>query len=84
MELLGEAEKKITQGEKEKRKKNEEEDITREETTRAIGSIKNEKAAGIDDVPNEVWEYGGKGIKEVGVDNEQQSVERGGLAFNLI
>jgi len=42
----------------------EEQGIYREEIRRAIGKIKEGKAAGIDGIPGEVWKFGGRGLEE--------------------
>lgn len=47
------------------RKEDTEEGIGREKIRRVISKLKDGKAAGGDGVPNEVWKYGGIGIKEV-------------------
>ncbi|XP_018364055.1 PREDICTED: uncharacterized protein LOC108761816 [Trachymyrmex cornetzi] len=39
-------------------------DITREEIKRAIGKLKNGKAVGTDEVPGEVWKYGGEKVED--------------------
>lgn len=40
-----------------------ESDINRDEIRKAIGKMKDKKAAGIDGFPNEAWKYGGN-LKE--------------------
>ena len=60
MELLGGVENRIRKGDKEGREGDEEEEITWEEINEAIDAMKDKKAAGIDEMPNEVWKNGGK------------------------
>ncbi|XP_067214151.1 uncharacterized protein [Linepithema humile] len=42
----------------------EEEEIDREEIRRALRTIRDGKAAGIDEIPAEVWKYGGEELEE--------------------
>lgn len=37
--------------------------ISKMEITKAIDRLKEGKAAGIDDIPSEVWKFGGKGMR---------------------
>lgn len=41
-----------------------EEDLSREEIRRAMGKLKDGKAAGIDGIPSEAWKYEGEGLEE--------------------
>lgn len=48
----------------ERRGKDEEMEISREEIREAIGNLRVRKAAGRDEVPDEVWKYGGEEVEE--------------------
>lgn len=47
-------------GKEERREEDEEEGISKEEIKKVIARIKDGKAAGIDEIPGEVWKYGGR------------------------
>ena len=57
MELLGGVENRIRKGDKEGKEGDQEEDITWEGINEAVDAMKDKKAAGIDEMPNEVWKY---------------------------
>lgn len=57
MRLLGRVESKVRKGEG-KDRRYEEKEISVEEVREAINKLKDEKAAGIDGIPGEVWKYG--------------------------
>lgn len=59
MRLLGGVENKVRKGEGKDRRYKEKE-ISVEEVREAINKLKDEKAAGIDGIPGEVWKYGGE------------------------
>lgn len=60
MTLLGGVKGKVVRGYRDRRGKgNGEEGIGREEFRRAMGRLRNGKAAGIDGIPGEAWKYGG-------------------------
>lgn len=63
MELLGGVEKRVRKGKKEGREEDEEEGISRKEIDKVIENMKDKKAAGIDEIPNEVWKYGGEKMR---------------------
>lgn len=63
MRLLGGVENKVIGGGG-SRTKGDEEGISRQEIKEAVRSIKDGKAAGLDEIPGEVWKYGGKEIEE--------------------
>ncbi|XP_011859507.1 PREDICTED: putative golgin subfamily A member 6-like protein 6, partial [Vollenhovia emeryi] len=63
MRLLGGVDNRITEGEGGKRKDNEEE-ISKEEIKEAINRIKKGKAIGIDGIPGEAWMYAGEETTE--------------------
>lgn len=60
MRLLGGVEYKVVGKEGSKRVTRKEEGISREEIKEVIRSIKDGKAMGLDGIPGEVWEYGGR------------------------
>jgi len=75
---LGEVERRVIRGRRGIRMDNEEEEITKEEVRRAVRKVKEGKAAGGDEIPEEVWKYG----EEIGglrMGNLQEDMERGGL-----
>ena len=49
---------------KEGRERDEEEEITWEEINEAMDTMKDKKAADMNEMPNEVWKYGGKEMRE--------------------
>lgn len=58
MTLLGGVKGKVVRGYRDRREEgNGEEGIGREEFKRAMGRLRNEKAAGIDGIPGEAWKY---------------------------
>jgi len=67
MGLLGGVEGRVVRGRKERREKqgegDREEDLEWEEVKRIIEGLKDGKAIGQDGISNEVWKYGGEGIK---------------------
>ncbi|XP_011861973.1 PREDICTED: uncharacterized protein LOC105558726, partial [Vollenhovia emeryi] len=63
MRLLGGVDNRITEGEGGKRRDNEEE-ISKEEIKEAINRIKKGKAIGIDGIPGEAWMYAGEETTE--------------------
>lgn len=63
MRLLGGVDNRITEGDGEERKGNEEE-ISKDEIKEAIKKIKEGKATGIDGIPGEAWKYGGEETME--------------------
>lgn len=59
MEVLGGVEGKVERGYRDRRGEEDgEEGIGREEFRRAMGRLRNGKAAGIDEIPGEAWKYG--------------------------
>ena len=64
MDLLGGVERKSKKGERERRDSDDEEDISREKMSKLLENLKVRKAPGINEVPNEVWKYGGKQLKK--------------------
>lgn len=65
-EVLGEVERRM-RGEAERNRKEEEveEEITKEELGRVIRTLNDRKAAGGDNIVNEVWKYGGEEIRDL-------------------
>lgn len=61
MGLLGEVEERVKRGREDKGRRGGEEDIRREEIRVVLRKMKNGKTAGMDEVPSEVWRYGGGG-----------------------
>lgn len=60
MTLLGGVKGKVVRGYRDRRgEENGKEGIGREEFRRAMGRLRNGKAAGIDGIPGEAWKYGG-------------------------
>lgn len=51
-------------GEEEEGVEEEKEEISKEKIGEAIRNIKDGKAAGIDEIPNEIWKYGGTELEE--------------------
>ena len=64
MDLLGVEESRVRMGNTEGRIQDDEGVITREEFKRAIMNLKEKKAGGVDEIPNEVWKYGGMELQE--------------------
>lgn len=65
MRLLGGVEERVVSGREGKgRENNREEEISKNEIKEAIRKIKDEKAAGINGIPEEVWKYRGEGLRE--------------------
>jgi len=58
--ILGGVGGKVVKGTRGDRSGDEEEGITREEVRRAVGRLREGKAAGGDGIPGEVWKYGGE------------------------
>ena len=59
MDLLGGVERRVRIGNTEGRIQDDEGVITREEFKRAIMNLKEKKGEGVDEIPHEVWKYGG-------------------------
>lgn len=65
MRLLGGVEGRVVRGKKgNRREEDTEKEISKEEIGEAIKRLKDGKAAGIDEIPREVWKYGGEGLGE--------------------
>lgn len=62
--LMREVEGRVVRGTREEREEDEEPEISREETERAMKRLKDGKAVGEDETPGEVWKYGGKRLTE--------------------
>jgi len=62
--LLEGVENMVVRGDKRRKKKIEEKEISKEEINSIIRKMKNGKAAELDDLPGEVWKYGGKEMME--------------------
>lgn len=61
--LPGGVERRMRRGRKSRREGEEEEEereLGREEVKKILGDLKDGKAMGMDELPNEVWKYGGK------------------------
>lgn len=55
---------RVVGGGKEKRDKGEESDLGWEEVKRVITGLREGKAMGRDEIPNEAWKYGGEEIEK--------------------
>lgn len=65
MRLLGRVERRVVRGgDKVGREGDTEKDISIEEIRGAIGKLRDGKAVGIDEIPNEAWKYGEERIEE--------------------
>lgn len=65
MKVLGRVERRVRKGIKgERRNSDIEEEISREEVRAAIRKQKAGKASGIDEIPMEMWKYGGEEIEK--------------------
>ncbi|XP_043263108.1 uncharacterized protein LOC122403575 [Colletes gigas] len=60
MGLLGGVENRVRIGGEEGRRRGEEEGISKEEVKRVVRRLKEGKAMGWDEIPNEAWKYGGE------------------------
>lgn len=62
MRLLGGVEQRVRRGRKTRSEGEEEEEkeLGWEEVKKILGELKNGKAMGMDELPNEVWKYGGE------------------------
>jgi len=63
-ELLGDVERRVVQGEDRRGRREEEEDLRREEIRGILKKVKDGKALGVDGIPGETWKYGGEGMEE--------------------
>lgn len=63
MRLLGGVERRVIRGgfREGRRKEGAEGELGKEEIKRTMKRLKDGKAVGIDEVPNKVWKYGGRG-----------------------
>lgn len=62
--MLGGVEGRVIRGERGKKRYGNERELRREEIGRVLRTMKNGKAAGLDEVPGEVWKYGGEKVEE--------------------
>nr|XP_034194960.1 nipped-B-like protein B [Osmia lignaria] len=62
--LLGGSEEKVVMGGERERERDEEADIRKEEIRKAVAKLKDGKATGGDEIPNEVWKYGGEEVMD--------------------
>ena len=62
--LLGGVEEKVVRGITRGIREDEEEGISKEEIEVALRGMKNNKAAGLDEIPAEAWKYGGEEMKD--------------------
>ena len=60
MGLLGGVENRVRMGEEGGRRRGEEEGISKEEVRRVVRKLKEGKAMGGDEIPNEAWKHGGE------------------------
>ncbi|XP_046145496.1 trichohyalin-like [Osmia bicornis bicornis] len=60
--LLGGSEEKVVLGGERERERDEEADISKEEIRKVVAKLKDGKATGGDEIPNEVWRYGGEEV----------------------
>lgn len=63
MDLLGGVANKVMRGRSGERKDHEESELEWEEVKRVIEDMKDGKVMGLDEIPNEVWKYGGEEMK---------------------
>ncbi|KZC05357.1 hypothetical protein WN55_05906 [Dufourea novaeangliae] len=61
---LGGVERKAGRGDKEGRDEDDEAGIGREEIRKIIRALKEKKAVGVDEIPNEAWKHGGEKVEE--------------------
>jgi len=66
MRLLGGVEHRVVRGNWDRRRKDGEGEISKEEIRGAIRRLKDGKAAGYDRIPGEVWKYGGEDLVDWG------------------
>lgn len=64
MGLLGGVEGKVVRGSENRREGRGEKEIGLEEVRKSIKGLKDKKAMEIDEIPNEVWKYGGEEIEK--------------------
>lgn len=62
--LEGVEERMVRRKSSDRIERDEKKDISKVEVRRAIEKLRDDKAAGLDGIPNEMWRYGGKGLRE--------------------
>lgn len=62
--LMGGVEGRVVRGNREEREEDDKPEISRDEVERAVKKLKDGKAVGEDEIPGEVWKYGGERLKE--------------------
>ena len=62
--LLGGTDDKVVLGGEREPEEDEEAEISKEEIRKAVAKLKDRKATGEDEIPNEVWKYGGEEVLE--------------------
>jgi len=62
--LLGGIERRVVQGTDKKGRRGMEKELEKEEINEVLRRVKDGKAMGVDDIPGEVWKYGGEEMEE--------------------